>query len=78
MRPLLFILTTPFTIQTFAQKTKAQDFGFKYLQTIYKGDTVDILVKSKKGEEKTKANNKNEVEGKLELSQAIGIKIDKL
>ncbi|SFD87793.1 BAAT / Acyl-CoA thioester hydrolase C terminal [Chitinophaga sp. CF118] len=30
------------------------DYGFRHLQTIYKGDTVDILVKSKKGEEQKK------------------------
>jgi dienelactone hydrolase len=51
MKPLLFILTILLTNQTFAQKNKAEDFGFKHLQTIYKGDTVDILIKSKKGQE---------------------------
>ncbi len=35
----------------FAQKTKPGDFGFRHIQTIYKEDTVDILIKSKKGEE---------------------------
>ncbi len=39
------------TTQTFAQRNKAEDFGFRHLQTIYKCDTVDILIKSKKGEE---------------------------
>ena len=52
MRPLLFILTILLTTQTFAQKNNAEDFGYRHLQTIYKGDTVDILVKSKKGQEK--------------------------
>jgi len=27
-------------------------YGFKHLQTIYKGDTIDILIKSKKGDER--------------------------
>lgn len=33
------------------QKKNPEDFGFRHLQTLYKGDTVDILIKSKKGEE---------------------------
>ena len=37
--------------QTVSQVKKPEDFGFRHLQTIYKGDTVDILIKSKKGEE---------------------------
>ena len=44
---LLFISTSLFG-------QKAEDFGFRHLQTIYKGDTVDILIKSKKGEEQIK------------------------
>jgi dienelactone hydrolase len=51
MKILLYILTILLTSQTFAQKNKAEDFGFRHLQTIYKGDTVDILIKSKRGEE---------------------------
>lgn len=34
-----------------AQKTKAEDFGFRQLKIIFKGDTVNLLIKSKKGEE---------------------------
>ena len=44
---LLFIINAP----VFAQKNKAEDFGFRHLQTFYKEDTVDILIKSKKGDE---------------------------
>ncbi|MGL5889753.1 MAG: alpha/beta hydrolase family protein [Bacteroidia bacterium] len=37
-----------------AQTKKAEDFGFRHLQVVYKGDTVDILLKSKKGDEQKK------------------------
>lgn len=33
------------------QEKRPEDFGFRHLQIVYKGDTVDILIKSKKGEE---------------------------
>lgn len=33
------------------QNTRPEVFGFRHFQTIYKGDTVDILIKSKKGDE---------------------------
>ena len=52
MRLLFYILLLLFTTSLFGQK--AEDFGFRHLQTIYKGDTVDILIKSKKGEEQIK------------------------
>lgn len=51
MKTAFYILTIFLTTQVFAQKNKAKDFGFRHLQTIYKGDTVDILIKSKKGDE---------------------------
>ncbi|HEY9364515.1 MAG TPA: hypothetical protein VIQ00_14710 [Chitinophagaceae bacterium] len=35
----------------FGQNSRPEDLGFRHLQTVYKGDTVDILIKSKKGEE---------------------------
>jgi Dienelactone hydrolase family len=35
----------------FGQNKTPEDFGFRHLQTVYKEDTVDILIKSKKGEE---------------------------
>jgi hypothetical protein len=34
-----------------AQNKRAEDYGFRHFQTIFQGDTVDILIKSKKGEE---------------------------
>jgi len=54
MRILLSILVIFFTCQVLAQKNRAEDFGFRHFQTIYKGDTVDILLKSKKGDEQKK------------------------
>ena len=54
MRSLLSILIIFFTCQVLAQKNTPEDFGFRHFQTIYKGDTVDILLKSKKGEEQKK------------------------
>lgn len=52
VRPLFTILLLIFSTSLFGQKT--EEFGFRHLQTIYKGDTVDILIKSKKGEEQIK------------------------
>lgn len=49
VRPLLTILLLFSSIFLFGQNK--EEFGFRHLQTIYKGDTVDILIKSKKGEE---------------------------
>lgn len=34
-----------------AQAPKAEDFGFRHLQTVYKGLPVDVLIQSKKGDE---------------------------
>jgi dienelactone hydrolase len=39
------------TSQVLGQINKAEDFGFRHLQTIYISDTVNILIKSKKGDE---------------------------
>lgn len=52
VKPLLTILLLIFSIFLYGQST--EEFGFRHLQTIYKGDTVDILIKSKKGEEHIK------------------------
>ncbi len=37
-------------IQLFGQNKRPEDFGFKHIQMQYQGDTVDILIKSKKDE----------------------------
>ena len=47
----LISLAILFVYCTFAQEKKAEDFGYRHLKCTYKGNTVDILVKSKKGEE---------------------------
>jgi dienelactone hydrolase len=46
---LLLLLASPFT--TFAQAKTPADFGYRHLTMRYQGDTVNILVLSKKGEE---------------------------
>ncbi len=50
MKYLLFtFLLIPIFVH--CQESKPEDFGFRHFQTVYKGDTVDILIKSRKGEE---------------------------
>lgn len=51
MRITTLIVFIILTINLFGQNKLAEDFGFRHLQIFYKGDTVDILIKSKKGEE---------------------------
>ena len=51
MKTLLFIAFLFFYATSAEQEKRPEDFGFRHLQTFYKGDTVDILIKSKKGEE---------------------------
>lgn len=49
---LVGILIIVFTGKSSSQnKQSPEDFGFRYLKTVYMGDTVDILIKSRKGEE---------------------------
>lgn len=50
-RSLVTIALTLFVLASVGQIKRPEDFGFRHLKTIYKGDTVDILVKSKKGDE---------------------------
>jgi len=51
MKTLLFIFTFLITTQLFAQHKRPEDFGYRHLQTLYKGDTVDILIQTKPGDE---------------------------
>jgi pimeloyl-ACP methyl ester carboxylesterase len=51
MKFSIFLLFTFFSINLFAQDKIAEEYGFRHLQTIYKGDVIDILIKSKPGEE---------------------------
>lgn len=45
---ILFIFCS---VAAYSQNKTPEDFGFKHLQIIYNGDPVDILIKSKVGEE---------------------------
>lgn len=51
MKCKILLLFIAFSLTGFAQKKRAADFGFRHAQFVYKGDTVDVLIKSKKGEE---------------------------
>jgi hypothetical protein len=50
MKKLLFLLFIPAIAM--AQNHKPEDFGYRHLQTVYKNLLVDILILSKKGDEK--------------------------
>ncbi len=54
MKNLILIIVLLFTISSYGQNERPEDYGFRHLQTVFKGDTIDILVKSKKGEEQKK------------------------
>ena len=54
MKKLITIFFLLFSIASVAQKTAVEIFGFRHLQMLYKGDRVDILIKSKQGQEKIK------------------------
>jgi len=51
MKKLIYILSLLMYFSAFGQTKKAGDFGFRHIIYKYKTDNVDILVKSKKGEE---------------------------
>lgn len=51
MKTTLKVIFLFLTVHSFGQNKQPEDYGFRHLQTVYKGDTVDILIKSKKGEE---------------------------
>ena len=51
---LTTILILALTFSTFGQTKTAKDYGFTHLQFDYKSDKVDILIKSKKGDENKK------------------------
>ncbi|NVO19380.1 MAG: dienelactone hydrolase family protein [Bacteroidetes bacterium] len=51
MKILLTIFLIILSLQFLAQNPRPEDFGFRHLQMMYKGDSVDILLKSKAGEE---------------------------
>jgi hypothetical protein len=51
MKSPIIILLLGIHFSLFGQNKQIESYGFRHLQTIYQGDTVDILIKSKKGEE---------------------------
>jgi len=53
MKKLIYIFSLLTFSSVFGQTKTAQDFGFRHLVFKYKTDNVDILIKSKKGEENT-------------------------
>jgi len=50
MKILLKILFILFATNLIAQEEIIEGLGFRHMQTIYKNDTIDILIKSKEGE----------------------------
>jgi len=53
IRNLMVIIALSFITSSYGQ-SKPETYGFRHFQTIYKGDKVDILVKSKNGDEQKK------------------------
>lgn len=51
MKIKLVIILSLFSICLFAQNKTPEQFGFRLIKTIYKGDSVDVLIQSKKGDE---------------------------
>ncbi|MFZ5978022.1 MAG: alpha/beta hydrolase [Hydrotalea sp. AMD] len=51
MKNLIVIAALLFTAISYGQNERLEDYGIRHLQTVYRDDTVDILIKSKKGEE---------------------------
>lgn len=51
MKNMIYILCLLTSLSAFGQTKTAQDFGFRHLVFKYKTDNIDILIKSKKGEE---------------------------
>ncbi|HEX7584485.1 MAG TPA: hypothetical protein VF373_07330 [Prolixibacteraceae bacterium] len=51
MKIVIQIIFLLLTIYSFGQNKRPEAYGFRRFQIIYKGDIVDVLIKSKKGEE---------------------------
>ena len=51
MKNLILIAFLFFTVISYGQNERLEDYGIRHLQIVYKGDIVDVLIKSKKGEE---------------------------
>jgi hypothetical protein len=54
MRILLLISFCFLTTALFGQKANSNVHGFRHIQMVYKGDLVEVLIKSRMGEEQIK------------------------
>lgn len=54
MNRFILVLCLLASTITYGQSDRPENYGFRHFQTVFKGDTVDILVKSGKGEEQVK------------------------
>ncbi|MEW7290090.1 alpha/beta hydrolase family protein [Aquimarina sp. 2304DJ70-9] len=51
VKTLTLLLLVLNTLHFYGQKKSPADFGYKHVTTVYKTDTIDLIIKSKKGEE---------------------------
>ncbi|WP_315816885.1 hypothetical protein [Paraflavitalea speifideaquila] len=55
MKTCFLFLLSLYTLQAVTQTKSPADYGFRHLQMLYKSDTVQLLIKSKR--EKNKSPN---------------------
>lgn len=78
MKKIIFILTCfLYSTQLISQEILIEDYGCKHLAMLYKKDTVDILVKMKKGDEQKKKPIFLFCQGSMPVPLAIFDKKDK-
>lgn len=65
------ILPFLFIISFYCYSQKPEDFGFRHFQYVFENDTIDVLVKSKKGEEQLKKPLFFSVQGSLAVPLII-------
>src|SRR5450432_3765413 len=51
---MLFLYFVLLSCSLSAQQKSAEDYGFRHFRINYKGDSVDVLLKSRKGDEEKK------------------------
>ncbi|MBK8657115.1 MAG: hypothetical protein IPN20_25160 [Haliscomenobacter sp.] len=51
MKTITLILAIILTTNSYAQMGKVEELGFRHIKTTFRGDTIDILLKSKRGHE---------------------------
>ena len=54
MKNVIFSFFFFYNISIFAQNKQPEEYGFRSFKTVYNRDTIDVLIKSKKGEEHKK------------------------